>query len=203
MGAMSLRFDASSVLPTFPCYSYNCSTTFSGTATAASHATSSDSGYVLDPVWGFIGIVQNFGQYEVAFRATGGFKASVTYGEPSTPYCPLTGTAVGSATMTAPATGVVRRLNPPALGQVTSITVGLNFSYQRAGTAAAIVATGGYPVSVAIGYQFPDATGSFNLSAIGGGSAVFTFDPTTIPARCSSPGPLPFNVAGSLSLELY
>lgn len=203
MGAIDLSFRASGVLPSFPCYLGGCGVSFDGDAVAVTHATSSDEGYLLDPVWDFIGIVQNFGRYHVGFVATGRFQVSAVHSDPAMPYCPTTGAVAGTFTMAAPATGVVRRADPPAVGSVTGVTVELRVTVQRVGATAAVAAHGRYPVDVVVHYELGGQPGAFQLATMGAGAATFVLDPTSVAARCADPGPIPFSVDGSVLLELY
>lgn len=202
-GAVTFSFRANGTLPWFPCENSGCGVSFGGDAVATTQAVSTDRGYVLDPVWEFIGIVRNSGRYQVGLVAAGPFHASLVYGEPGLPYCPTTGALNGPVRMTAPATGVVRRLDPPAVGTVVAVDIALDLRVQRVGATAAVVATGTYPAQVQVHYRLPDESGTIVHYALGVGAAAFALDPVTAVQRCLTPGPVPFTFAGQLAVELW
>jgi hypothetical protein len=188
-GAGDVEFSIGGTLWKFPCA--NCRTDFSGTGTGAGQAGA------------LIGTVA----YNATFSILAGtVQGTADYSEPGVPLCPAVGSASNPAitkvTLTGGATGIVHRSSTPSYtGTVTNVSVTLNFTYQRVGTAVAITISGG---TVTVSYFYPGTgTGSFsNAIVAGAGAGVFQVDPLVAAARCTNPGPLNFTLTGNAGIAL-
>jgi hypothetical protein len=180
--AATLAFSIGGTLDPFPC-PLGCAVPFggSGSAVGTSHGRAAGTAY------------------DATFTSTGTVSGTATYTEPATPFCPAVGSAIGTARLIGSADGMVRRSATPGVtGTVTGVTVDLNLSYQRVGPVAAIQLTAG---TVTVSFVFPDSgAGSFTADVAGAGLGLFVVDPESAVARCTAPGPLPFQVVGNAVL---
>lgn len=193
-GVEDLRFSVSGQLPKFPCPE-GCEATFSGTGAGRGNLGTRIDG---DPS------VATFAFDEDTLSGV------VDYSEPGFPFCPLVGSAgsptTGSVELTGRVTGIILRNNARLpLGRVTSVSITLDFSYQRVGATPLIEITGG---SMTVGYWFPaplyefpkvglNSHGSFTeVIEAGAGGGVFRVDPVQAVSNCQSPGELDFEIEG-------
>lgn len=181
--AADVEFSIDGTLPTFPCPE-GCGASFTGSGSAVGTAR------------GYVGGTT----YEAVFTApNGSVNGSATYTEPGVPFCPAAGSAVGDATLTGSADGVVRRSTTPGVtGSVTGVTVNLDYSYQRVGSVAVILIDGG---SVTVSFDFPDSGGgSLTTEVEGAGLGAFVVSIQEAIRRCEDPGALPFQIVGDVVL---
>jgi hypothetical protein len=86
---------------------------------------------------------------------------------------------------------------------VTGVSVSLRFGYERIGTLAAIQVTS---ATVTASFTFPDTgagstTTDLPIEGGSGGPGTFVIDPQAALLRCATPGPVPFQIAGAVTVE--
>lgn len=200
VGADQVAFDISGQLPEFPCPE-GCDATFDGSG--------SGSGEVVTMIGGHPHVA-TFTFERAAIHG------AASYTEPGFPFCPLVGSAAsptaGSVTLSGQASGTIARTRPISmlhradlLGEVTGITLVLDFTYTRVGATPAIEITGGSVtldfVSRSVRTGEPVEHGSLTESIMAGaGGGIFVVDAVEAASRCQDPGPLDFTIEGLASI---
>ncbi|HVF74771.1 MAG TPA: hypothetical protein VM938_06955 [Acidimicrobiales bacterium] len=188
-GGLELQYVMEGTLPVFPCL--NCSATFGGGAKGAGWMQAD----AFNQLW----------DVKIEALNMSGNSGRVVYQESGTPYCPTLGQAAGTITMTDPyAVGTVYRSGMPnEVGDLDAVTVSIAFTYQRVGAAVVIAVTS---ASIRADFHAPTLAGSVTAATTGlAGAATGVFvvtDPVMVANRCHEPGPLPFLLAGTASVEI-
>lgn len=181
--ALDVAFSVAGTLPVFPCV--GCSATFSGSGSGAGNGHAEANG----------------AQYNVAFTFRDASAwGTADYAEVQAPLCPVIGSAAGAVSLSGAATGaVVRSDDPSAVGAVTAVAFTLQYTYQRGGPAAAVIATSG---TARIYFTVPGRGPDYVfLDVVGAGAGLFAVDPLHAAMLCAAPGPLPFTVVGDIGLR--
>lgn len=187
-GGETVEFDLDGTLPEFPC-PQGCPVTFEGSGTGGGNLTTMIDGVTHNATFTVL---------------SGDVSGSAIYNEPGFPFCPLIGSAssptTGSVTLSGGAAGVIFRTTPliPS-GSVHTVSVTLDFSYQRVGATPTIEITGG---SITAEYFIPGTgSGSFTQQiAAGAGGGVFEVNPIEAFMLCQNPGELDFRIVGDAAV---
>ena len=123
-GAADLSFEVSGTLPSFPCPA-GCAATLNGSADGAAAINTDDGTTSRTAIFEF---------------QSAGASASVSYAEPGSVFCPAVGSAAGTMSISGGAAGIVAG---GGVYPVTGVEWELNYTYERVGSAAAIVVSGG------------------------------------------------------------
>ena len=125
------------------------------------------------------------------------------YNEPATPLCPGKGTAAGYVSAYAPTEGVVRHAsNPTVVAQIDAVSVSASFTYDRVGSAAAIIAGG----SMRVHFRWLDtgANGYFDQLIHAAGPGVFYANPVQAAEAClNSGGRVDYQVNAEVAVETH
>lgn len=199
-GSFTLGLEVHGTLTTFPCGG-SCRTNFSGLMQPSGVGTASTGTIripgvtdVPDPSTGYIAT------FAMSYAVASGW---ADYNEPATPLCPGKGTAAGYVTAYAPAEGIVRHAsNPTALAEIDAVSVSASFTYDRVGSAAAIIARGS--MRVYFRWLATGADGYFDQLLIAAGPAVFNVNAVQAAEAClNSGGQVDYQVSAEVAVETH
>ena len=187
VGRIAVAWDVEGVLPKFPCPEV-CSVQYSGPAAATGQ---------MDAIIGGR-------DYDISFTLVDQFASGeARYLEPGLPYCMAGGSADGFIQISGPASGSLVSTWPSLeRGNITWVSIGLSFTYERFGSTVVLTFVHG---AVVLFYTFIWGGDIYREEVVvpSFGTATFVADPVMMAANCtSSSGPLPFKLIGNAAVEV-